>query len=336
MGSIFKAFGLTTATLLTTDVMSHGTLKVPWGSQKRNDPMKTEFCNDIAPGMRQNYGHHPNTDMVAFARDFGRSQYKGDLRNLYKAKNINQNEYNQRTNFQSQEAPRKVKWQNHNADHFIVDHHGPCAVYVVKGSVSKRIFHHDNCVEKYRRSDIEAQHLPEECGSDCLMEFYWIVTGVNSNIPTGQAQYYYSAARLRGIDDPSYSGTNNYDGDKAVNNNNNDYNKDYNKDCTKYMDDPFRFRSEKQCCPGLHKENKDWDNNNIWYYKCIGIPIRESPKKTPKNTLITTVTRTVTTTVYVQATGAVGELTIKSGSTFYFMVEKQFCSNYNINHNHKS
>eukprot|EP00122_Pirum_gemmata_P000259 Pgem_evm1s227 len=207
MNFISKFFSATTVALLVTNVISHGTLKVPRGSQKRNGPMKTEFCNDIANGMKQNYGHHPGVDMAGFARDFGASQYKGDLHNLYKAKNINRNEFEMRTNHNEQTAPRKVKWQNNNDDNFIVDHHGPCALYVEKGNSIKMIFHHDNCVKRYRRSDIDTPNLPEVCGSDgCYLKFYWLVTGVNSGIPTGQVQYYYAAAKLKGVGSGQVSG----------------------------------------------------------------------------------------------------------------------------------
>eukprot|EP00122_Pirum_gemmata_P019355 Pgem_evm1s18127 len=190
---------ISTILVVTKNVSGHGILKTPRGQQSINGPMHREFCNSIAPTMRQNYGHYPGVNMGAFAADFARSQYNGDLRKLFKAKSISNSEYDQRTNPSAQQAPTHVRWQNFNGDNFVIDHNGPCAIYVVHGNDAKRIFHDDDCVKKYRTSNIPTPTLPQECGSGgCMMEFYWLVTGVNSGVPTGEAQYYFGAVKLTG------------------------------------------------------------------------------------------------------------------------------------------
>eukprot|EP00122_Pirum_gemmata_P015521 Pgem_evm1s14508 len=193
--------------LLILNVAGHGTLKTPHGSQARNGPIKTEQCNDIAPNMKDNYGNYPNGKMDDLARDFKASKYKGDLRKLFRAKNLDKGQIQQRTNNKIQNAPTYVKWQNNNADNFIVDHLGPCAIYTVHEDEEKAdlVFSNDNCVKDYRRKNIETPDLPSLCSSSgCMMEFYWLVTGVNSGIRKGQAQYYYAAVKLKGTADANY------------------------------------------------------------------------------------------------------------------------------------
>jgi len=185
------------------NVEAHGTIQKPWGSQRANGPIHVEQCNDI-PGMKGYYGNHGGANynngwMRDFTNDLHKAGY-GDLRYLFHKKVNNWDKFNIRTSFNPQKATTELVWRNHNHDHFIIDHHGPCAVYMVPkdGKNAKRIFNHDNCVRDYRHRALPIPSAPDLCPeSGCYLEFYWLVTGVNP-VPKGQLQYYYGSVFVTG------------------------------------------------------------------------------------------------------------------------------------------